>query len=73
VNDLAARLQVSPELTLAMLECLEKMGYLHQIDGTCVESCTSCSMASFCAADEREKKWTLTEKATIPTACHVPN
>jgi Mn-dependent DtxR family transcriptional regulator len=59
VAELADKLEVTPELVLAMLESLENMGYLRRIEKECIETCTDCPIACSCAANMGEKAWIL--------------
>jgi len=64
VTDLAATLDETPEMIIAMLEGLEDMGYLRQAGEGCDTTCTACPMACYCAANTGERAWILTDKAT---------
>ena len=62
VIDLARALDTTPQLVEAMLEDLVRMGHLKKVEGRCADSCTSCSLASQCAAGERGEVWSLSER-----------
>jgi hypothetical protein len=55
-------LDTTPTLVEAMLEDLDRMGYLKRVGGKCGGGCTSCPMAGLCAAGEGGRVWALTEK-----------
>ncbi len=51
---LAERLGTTPEMVEAMLNTLEKMGYLRSISGECKDgTCGGCPVAGFCTSDQR--------------------
>lgn len=75
VTDLALTLDTTPELVEAMLEELDRLGYVKQVGGECAEKCSACPLAGLCAAGTpsdscgpRSPKagggrvWTLTQK-----------
>jgi len=72
VTDLAAALEVTPELILAMLESLEDMGYLRPIGPVCVEKCSVCPIAGLCAVKSGERAWITTGKATFAIIDNAP-
>lgn len=49
INALAERLHTTPELVAAMIEHLQRVGYLDPYQ-TCSETCSSCSLQSACQA-----------------------
>lgn len=49
INALAERLHTTPELVAAMVEHLQRTGYLHPYQ-TCSETCGRCSLHSACQA-----------------------
>ena len=61
VGDLADRLDVSPELVAAMLESLQRMGYLSAVCDTCADGCKACPLAGVCGTAAHGKLWTLNE------------
>jgi len=74
IADLARELETTPALVEAMLDGLERMGYLRRMDGSehgCGgaetknrEGCAGCALAGACAVAGSERVWSLTEKAT---------
>jgi DNA-binding Lrp family transcriptional regulator len=80
ITDLARELDTTPALIEAMLERLERMGYLRRMDGGASEQecggaeaqgsrkgCVDCALAGACAAASGERVWLLMEKATHDT------
>ena len=69
VVDLARELETTPALVEAMLDDLERMGYLKRLGGECGEGCSECSLAGSCAAGNPSaslrvgggRVWTLRE------------
>lgn len=63
VTDLAQVLDTTPELVEAMLEDLNRMGYIKSVRASCSEKCASCPLADSCAAGTGgEQIWTLVDK-----------
>jgi FeoC-like transcriptional regulator len=62
IGDLARALDTSPELVEAMLETLQRLGYLKRVGDTCAEACSGCPLARACGANAGSKLWTLTEQ-----------
>jgi DNA-binding IscR family transcriptional regulator len=62
VADLARELETTPALVEAMLEDLDRMGYLKRVGGECGGGCAGCSLAGLCTTGEGKRVWTLTEK-----------
>ena len=62
VADLARELETTPALVEAMLEDLDRMGYLKRVVGECGGGCAECSLAGLCTTGEGKRVWTLTEK-----------
>lgn len=63
VSDLARALDTTPELVEAMLEDLERMGYIKPVSGSCSDKCATCPMADSCAAGAGgEQIWTLVDR-----------
>lgn len=62
IEDLARRLETTPELVEMMLEDLARMGYLKLAGGECAGKCATCPLAGTCAAGTKGRIWALTEK-----------
>jgi len=56
---LASRLKISPGLVQAMLEDLERMGYLQPIDVCQQTACSRCSFSDICVPGGGSKIWVL--------------
>ena len=53
---LAERLKTTPEMVQAMLETLEKMGYLREISTDCDDvACGSCPVAGYCSSETKKQ------------------
>ncbi len=61
IGDLAATLDTSPELVAAMLENLQRLGYLKNVADICQDGCTGCPLAGDCHMPANGKLWTLAE------------
>jgi len=59
--DLAHALDTSPEMVQAMLEDLERMGYLRQVTG-CAQGCSGCSLKNSCISAGPTRIWALVER-----------
>lgn len=61
--DLAHELDTTPEMVTAMLEALERMGYVRQVAGCSPggTACTSCPMKHSCTPAGPTRIWTLVE------------
>ncbi len=62
VADLARELETTPALVEAMLEDLDRMGYLKRVVGECGGGCAGCSLAGLCTTGASKRVWTLMEK-----------
>jgi len=70
VTDLARQLGATTGLVEAMLESLERMGYLKQVGDGCAGRCNSCPLAGMCAVGAPTDRpgagsgrvWTLAEE-----------
>lgn len=63
-HSLAARLGTTPEMVKALLEHLQRSGYLHPYTG-CAEGCGACSLQADCAGKaqgQAPRLWALNEK-----------
>ncbi len=50
---LAERLETTPEMVEAMLDTLERMGFLRSISSECKDgSCGGCPVAGYCTTDQ---------------------
>jgi predicted ArsR family transcriptional regulator len=68
VSDLAQELGTTAELVEAMLEDLERMGYIKSVNGSCSDKCATCPMADSCAAGAGgEQIWTLVDRSKKTT------
>lgn len=56
---LASRLKLSPGLVQAMLEDLERMGYLQRVDTCSDDACTGCPFGDVCLPGGDTKLWVL--------------
>ena len=56
VSALAARLGTSPAMVQAMLEHLQRLGYIHPYAEACGDGCGGCSFGQACSVDERADK-----------------
>lgn len=61
LDELAARLGVTPQLLTAMLEDLERMGYVKAIRASCDSACTGCAYHGLCQLVGGGRIWTLTK------------
>ncbi len=61
---LASRLKLSPGLVQAMLEDLERMGYLQRVDTCSDDACSGCPFGDVCLPGGDTKLWVL--KSTRP-------
>lgn len=59
VPDLAEALGITPEMVEAMLEGLERMGYLKRLGRDCTERCATCPLAGMCVAGGGGQVWAL--------------
>ena len=59
IGDLATTLDTSPELVAAMIENLQRLGYLKTVDNTCKDGCNGCPLVSSCSKPANGKLWTL--------------
>lgn len=59
VGDLARALGTTPELVEAMLDSLQRLGYLKTVGHACAEPCTSCPLARACGPNASARLWTL--------------
>ena len=62
ISELAYGLDVSEELTQAMVADLMQAGYLHPLDAACRSRCATCPLANACAMGGRVRVWALTQK-----------
>lgn len=68
IVDLAEELGTTPQLVEAMLEDLERMGYVRRLVRECSEACNACPMSGVCAAGGSHaggndgRMWVLTDK-----------
>lgn len=62
IADLARELETTPALIEAMLEDLERMGYLRSVAWGCPRECAACVWAESCKATNGGRVWTPTEK-----------
>jgi len=70
--ELARQLDVAPALLEAMMENLEKMGYLQALEGGCQKACGSCASKGICAMIGGGKVWSLSEKGARAAAGMAP-
>ena len=49
INSLAARLGVSPAMVAALLEHLERLGYIQPYEDACGDGCRGCSLSETCS------------------------
>ncbi|MGC8825943.1 MAG: FeoC-like transcriptional regulator [Anaerolineae bacterium] len=61
LDELAARLGVTSQLLTAMLEDLERMGYVKAIHASCGSACAGCAYHGLCQLVGGGRIWTLTE------------
>jgi hypothetical protein len=59
VEGLAQELDTTPEMVVAALEELTRMGYLNPVDDTCDRACSSCPMAGSCIKGSASHVWSL--------------
>lgn len=60
--DLAGELGVNEALLEAMLEDLERLGYVRHVAGQCLGGCQRCEARELCAIGGQGRIWALTEK-----------
>ena len=54
---LAERLNTTPAMVEAMLNTLEKMGYLRSIEGECKDgTCGGCPVAGYCNSNQQQPR-----------------
>ncbi len=53
VSALAARLDTTPAMVQAMLEHLQRLGYIHPYAQACGDGCGGCSFSQACNVGER--------------------
>lgn len=69
IGDLAEELSTTYELVEAMLEDLERMGYVRRAKSECCGACSACPVSDVCAAGgsppgrDGTKIWVLTGKS----------
>lgn len=56
VSALAARLDTSPAMVQAMLEHLQRLGYIQPYAEACGDGCGGCSFSQACNIEERADK-----------------
>lgn len=61
LKNLARQLDVTEPLVEAMLEDLEKMGYLKRINTSCTGRCQGCESNPICAISAGGQIWSLTQ------------
>lgn len=61
LDELAAKLGVTPQLVTAMLEDLERMGYVKTLTASCDTACAGCAYHGLCQLVGGGRIWTLTE------------
>ncbi len=61
LDELAAEWGVTPQLLTAMLEDLERMGYVKTIRASCGTACAGCPYHGLCQLVGGGRIWTLTE------------
>ena len=49
INSLAARLGASPAMVAALLEHLERLGYIQPYEDACGDGCRGCSLSETCS------------------------
>ena len=59
--DLAHALDTSTEMVEAMLQDLERMGYVRQVTG-CDQNCQGCSLKGACTLSSPTRIWALVER-----------
>jgi DNA-binding Lrp family transcriptional regulator len=68
IEDLARELDTTPGLVEAMLEDLDRMGYVKRVSAQCSDACAECHLSSMCAAGggsfdaSRGQLWVLVDK-----------
>lgn len=68
IVDLADELGTTSQLVEAMLDDLERMGYVRRLVTDCSEACSACPMSGACAAGGSQtggndgRMWVLTDK-----------
>ena len=58
LNDLAQALDTTPAMIEAMLEDLERMGYVRQVTG-CTQNCQGCYLKTSCTPASAARIWAL--------------
>jgi predicted transcriptional regulator len=59
VDELAQKLDTTPEMVYAMMENLERMGFVRQVDTGCEKACESCALSNMCTRIGKSRMWTL--------------
>ena len=49
INSLATRLETSPAMVAALLEHLERLGYIQAYEDACGDGCRGCSLSQTCS------------------------
>jgi hypothetical protein len=62
IDQLALRLETTPQLVFAMLDELTRLGYLEPLAGNCVRSCGGCGAICARTGGAGSRTWTLTAK-----------
>jgi predicted transcriptional regulator len=63
INSLAARLDASPAMVAALLEHLERLGYIQPYQDTCGDGCRGCSLSEMCSPGASPRKVRLWRSA----------
>jgi Mn-dependent DtxR family transcriptional regulator len=64
LDDLARALDTTPEMVTAMLQELERMGYVRKVDLGCNEHCESCPHNAACVRGSTGSVWIVTSRAS---------
>lgn len=64
LDDLARTLNTTPEMVIAMLQELERMGYVRKVDLGCNEHCESCAHNAACVRGSTGSVWIVATRAS---------
>ena len=59
VDELAQELDTTLEMVYAMMETLERMGFVRQVDTGCDKTCKSCALSDMCTHIGKSRMWAL--------------